>query len=235
MKLGIIIATYKKKDGSTPEYIERAIKSINNQRHKDYKVFLIGDDYEDEEEFNSFGKILPSEKIFKKNLPIAIERSKYRIGSNELWCSGGVNAFNVAIDESLSQGYSFICHLDHDDYWSEDHLFLINNVIESKQNVGCVYTCSSYKLVPHIPKVENLDESIIDSYPQPTRVVHSSTCINFKLINLRYRDVFAETGKVLQADIDLWIRLKQQLELNKLNSYLVKKITCFHPEERNDK
>jgi hypothetical protein len=65
--------------------------------------------------------------------------------------------------------------------------------------------------------------------------VHSSTCINYKLIPLRYRDVYAETGQVLEADIDMWIRLKEVCEKSGLNSYVVAKITCFHPDEKKTK
>ena len=38
MKLGILIATYQKSDGSTPFLLKRAIESIKNQSHQDLKI-----------------------------------------------------------------------------------------------------------------------------------------------------------------------------------------------------
>jgi glycosyltransferase involved in cell wall biosynthesis len=42
MKLGIVIATYQKSDGSTPILLKRAIDSIKAQTHKDYILIIIG-------------------------------------------------------------------------------------------------------------------------------------------------------------------------------------------------
>jgi glycosyltransferase involved in cell wall biosynthesis len=235
MKFAIAMSTYRRGDGSTPEYITRALNSIKAQTHQDYKVFLIGDHYDDEDEFNSFGDMFEPEKIYKRNLPVAVERSKYKMGTRELWCSGGANAHNTLLDEIQAQGYDYVCRLDHDDYWAEDHLETINNVIETQINPACVYTCSTYPNIHHLPRIETLDGKTYFSYPTPVHVVHSSTCINYKLIPLRYRDVYAETGQVLEADIDMWIRLREVCEKSGLNSYVVAKITCFHPDEKKTK
>ena len=47
MKLAIRILTYQRKDGKTPFFLRRALESIKNQTYKDYKIFLIGDKYDD--------------------------------------------------------------------------------------------------------------------------------------------------------------------------------------------
>jgi hypothetical protein len=52
------------------------------------------------------------------NLDHAKERDRY--GSDPdlkvfLWCSGGVHATNVGIQKALSEGFEYVCHLDHDD------------------------------------------------------------------------------------------------------------------------
>lgn len=51
MKLGIVIATYQKSDDSTPFLLKRAIESIKNQTHQDYLLIIIGDKYENNNEF----------------------------------------------------------------------------------------------------------------------------------------------------------------------------------------
>ena len=82
MKLGIVIATYQRFDGSTPTLLKRAIESVKDQTHQDYTLIVIGDKYEDNKEFenicNSAGL---KDKIIYENLPYAKEREKYPIGS----------------------------------------------------------------------------------------------------------------------------------------------------------
>ena len=53
MKIGIIITTYQKLDGSSPSLLKKAIDSIKNQTHQDYTLIVIGDKYEDDDEFKS--------------------------------------------------------------------------------------------------------------------------------------------------------------------------------------
>ena len=47
MKLGIIIPTYQKLNGSTPTLLKRAVESVKNQTYQDYTLIIIGDKYED--------------------------------------------------------------------------------------------------------------------------------------------------------------------------------------------
>lgn len=231
MKIGIGISTYRRSDGTTPTYLSRALQSIKEQTHQDFVVFLMGDNYEDHEEFNSFGKLLPEDKLHLENLPVAVERSKYPMGSHELWCSGGVNAFNRAINLCRERNIDYMCHLDHDDYWAPNHLEKINEVITQSPNAACVYTCSIYMNRPYLPRV-NLDNKVYEHFPVPAQAIHSSICINHKLVNLKYRDVYAETGSALPADMDLYSRLKPYCEERALKSYLITAITCYHVNER---
>lgn len=232
MKIAIAISTYKRHDGKTPEYLKRALESVLNQSYQNYKIFLIGDQYDDVEEFNSFSKIIPKNQIYSENLSFAVERNKYKAKSRQLWCSGGVNAYNRAISLCLEQNFDFMCHLDHDDYWASDHLYKIKEVIEKHNNVACVYTCAQHinnKYLPNVP----LSGNFYEHYPIPKNTIHSSVCLNHKLLPLKYRDVYAETGEILPADMDMWYRLKKYCEENKLKSYLVACLTCYHLNERH--
>ena len=53
MKFAVITATYQRANGSTPEVLTRAINSLKEQKHQDFKLFLIGDGYDDNKEFKS--------------------------------------------------------------------------------------------------------------------------------------------------------------------------------------
>ena len=124
MKLGILIPTYRKANGEYRDQIAKTLESVSNQTHKDYKVFLIGDLYDDNYEFEELSKIIDPSKIWAHNLPIAYERSKY--SGKDLWVTGGVYASNIGIDQALKEGFDYICHLDHDDLWKPNHLELIS-------------------------------------------------------------------------------------------------------------
>ena len=232
MKLGIVITTYQKSDGSTPTLLKRAIESVKNQTYQDYTLIIIGDKYEDNNEFeaicNSFEL---GDKIVCKNLPYAQEREKYPLGSKKLWSAGGVNARNYGIDLSLSLGLEYICHLDHDDYWHPQHLEIINYVIKETKDASFINTCSTYFDV-HLPKIKLTNEVILShEHIKPGNLVPSSVCINHKMIPLKYRDVFEETGKEYAADADLWIRIGELIKKNNLKTYCITSLTCFYNSE----
>jgi glycosyltransferase involved in cell wall biosynthesis len=232
MKIGIIIPTYQKIDGTTPLLLTRALKSIKNQTHNNYEVFLIGDKYENNNEFVELANsIIDTDKIYYENLLTAVEREKYPIGSHQLWCAGGVNASNYGIKIAKNRGLTYICHLDHDDYWEIDHLESIANVIKTDPDAAFICTCATYYNT-YLPAV-SLNESIIHHLPIPGGVIHSSVCINHMLIPLLYRDVYAEELKVEPSDADMWTRMSAFLRENNLvnHSYLVTKLTCYHPTE----
>jgi glycosyltransferase involved in cell wall biosynthesis len=230
MKIAIIIPTYQKKDNTTLFYLTRALESIKNQTHKDYKVFLIGDKYDDNNEFNSLTKIIDNDKMFAYNLDYAYERDKYNNNPEVLWTCGGTNAVNIGIEYALGQGFEYIAHLDHDDYWDENHLLEIVNVIKHNTNVGFIYTLSRFinRILPNV--ISNGE--IIYSLPEQSNIIHSSTCVNFKLLVSRYRNMFETNGIAYPSDADLWNQLKIEIPNKNLNSFLIKKITCTHDKEK---
>jgi predicted O-methyltransferase YrrM len=229
-KIGIVIPTYQRNDGRTLEYLTRCLDSVKNQTFKNYKVFLIGDHYEDDKEFQDIAtSIIPHDKITYHNLPYAEERSKYIDNKWALWSYGGTNATNYGIKLSLDEGYEYICHLDHDDFWYTNHLSSISDVIENTMS-PFIFTKSKYN-TSFLPNV-NSDDEILVIYPSYGQLIHSSVCMNFKKIPLFYRDIFKETNVVgLPGDGDLWNRSSEFMIANNLISYFINKITCVHDEE----
>lgn len=233
MKLGIIIATYQRRDGTTPEYLKRALQSIKDQTHQDYKVFLIGDKYENAEEFTSIAEsIIPEDKLYFKNLPVAIERDRYPNGGIELWRCGGANAYNYGVRKCYEEGIHYICKLDHDDYWDVNHLSYINDVIEnSNEEAAVVYTCGTYfnSYLPQVP----LDGKVVIDIPKPGQAIHSTSCIDYSKVYLEYRDTAYEVGVPDAGDADLLKRLTSEVVNKGLKSYLIRMLTCHHPEENH--
>ena len=231
-KIGIVISTYQRPDGRTPELISRCLNSIKDQEYQNYKVFLIGDKYEDEEEFNKLGvNIIDSKKLYKHNLEFAGERDVYsNSNKNALWSYGGCNASNTGIDKALEDDeIKYICRLDHDDYWGPKHLINFNNLIE-KMSPDWMCSVSTY-LHGYLPLISNRYKTV-PFLPGHALCIKSSTCINQRTIPLRTRDLYKETGKVgLPGDADLWERTSKYVKENSLMSIAINELTCFHDEE----
>lgn len=229
MKLSIVISTYYRKDGTTSKYLKRALDSVFNQTHQDFKIYLIGDRYEKIDEINEIVSSYDNEKLFFKNLEVAKERDFHK-EKWAVWSYGGVNAVNTGIEISMSEGNNYICHLDHDDYWSPNHLEIINKCIE-ETNSDWMCTKSMYVSNRILP-TKNTNELFSDYLPASMSLIHSSVCMNFKKIPLKYRDIYQETGKIgLPADAELWERCRMYITNNKLKSTLINEITCYHIEE----
>lgn len=223
------MSTYYRKDGTTSKYLIRALNSIFNQTHQDFKVYLIGDRYENEQEINEIVSKYDSNKLFFKNLDFAKERDTYT-DRWLIWSYGGVNAVNIGIDISISEGNYYICHLDHDDYWEQNHLEIINKCIEETSSD---WICTKSKYVGNrvLPLI-NSEELFVNFLPSARSLIHSSVCMNFKTIPLKYHDVYEKIGRMgLPADADLWERCKKHIINNNLKSTLINKITCYHLEE----
>ena len=231
MQLAITIATYQKSNGKSPYYLTRTLDSIFNQTYQNFKVYLVGDKYENNYEFlNIVEKYnYPKDKFFYENLPYAPEREKY-LNDNRyvVWCVGGVSAINHAIDLALADGFQYICHLDHDDYWDTGHLQIINDVIEE---TGADWLCTKSTYCRNYLPLAQTDQKYIPFMPVNGGLINSSTCINLVTLPIRPRDVFAETGKADPADADRWIRCAAYIKEHNLKSYFINKLTCFHEEE----
>lgn len=244
MKIAVLTNTYQRGDGSTPLVLKRAVESLKAQTHTDYKLFLIGDHYTDQKEFDSFKFFLPKGKYYMENLPFSPERERYKNPSKELWACGGTNAINYAIDKALEQGFQYVALLDHDDMWYPNHLELVNKAIEVTNSpfiiTKGIYT-NPHKHTSTIPKeCDYVDLSInpnsyyhitseIKAYPFiPIQCLFMklSVCMDMSRISLRFRDVFHETGRIEPGDADLWNRIgKSMCSSTKIEQIGLKRVT----------
>ena len=229
MKIAITIATYRRPDGKTPSYLGRLLDSIYRQTHKDYRIYLIGDDYDDQLEWFRILVKFINYRMKAVNLKEAVERSKYK-DKTILWSCGGVNATNFGAHLALKDGFDYICHVDHDDYWKENHLELISNALE-QTHADWVCTKAEYGADRLFPEGITSNEHLIPFLPVPGGVINSSTCYNYRTIPHRYRDMHEATGTAVPSDADLWDRVSKFIQENNLTSYLINEITCYHKEE----
>jgi len=221
---GIILPTYQRGDGKTPELLKRALNSIFAQTYKDFKIYLIGDKYENGSELSTIVSQYPQRQIYYENLSAAKEREKYAEGTRELWCSGGVNATNYALAKAEADKLQYICFIDHDDSWFPNHLQILRDVI-TKTNAKWMCTKANVNSVNFLPNVIT-EDALVEFLPLSEGLIKSSVCFDLQFIPTRFRDVLAETGQIFPADADLWKRMKTFIELYNLKSYYINTLTC---------
>jgi glycosyltransferase involved in cell wall biosynthesis len=232
---GIILPTYQRRDKKTSVFLKRALDSIFAQICKNFKVYIIGDKYEPEEELSKIVSNYPSQQIYYENLPIAKEREKYKDNPKALWCAGGTFAHNYGISKAESDGIKYICFLDHDDYWLPNHLqILYDAILSTNADWFCTKSTHAEREGMFLPFIKT-DKAMIEYLPTPERVIKSSACFNLQTIPLRFRDVFAETGAMIPGDSDLWKRSAEFIKSNNLKSYYLNTHTCIHESEGFEK
>jgi hypothetical protein len=230
MKLAIVIPTYYKKNGSTAVHLEKTLMSVKNQFHNDYCVYLIGDDYDDYKEFKKLSSIISADKIKAVNLTVALERTKYK--GEQLWFCGGTNANNFGVQMALADNLNYVCHLDHDDIWLPNHLEEINKVLESV-NTNFICTRANYATYNVIIPPVMTNDYYIKYLPEANQIIHSSTCINFKYFNFKYRNMIEECNKNYPGDADMWNRISEFYKKNNEFGILINQCTVLQEQERS--
>jgi GT2 family glycosyltransferase len=227
IKIGIVIATFQRPDGRTPDYLNRALYYIHNQTYRNYQVYVIGDSYTNDTELRKVVSQYPNMICY--NLKQSVERERYGYGDERLWNAGGVTAANIGIDYALRDGIEYICHLGHDDWWEIDHLEKINSAIEQK---GPLFICtlSTYGGSRIFPTI-SVTNTIIPFLPIPAGLIASTTCIKYSDTRLRVRDCYYEEKRLFPADADLWVRMAEEIKSQNKGSYIVTSVTCHHDEE----
>jgi glycosyltransferase involved in cell wall biosynthesis len=243
MKFAVTIATYQRKDGKTPELLKRALDSVFNQTHQDFKVFIVGDDYDNDIEFKEIVSQYPQDKIYSVNLPESYDRLKYKgIGSENfefdtnraLWCNSGRTPMNIGIELALHNGYDWVAHLDHDDFWEPNHLEFINNVVE-RYGYECIWITTKATFGPNdVMEVETNGWDVVYHLPRGYNVIHSAIAMSMKRIPLRYRDVYYEDGNMIPTDADFWDRLGKFIVENGYTGTYINALTCRHDVEGED-
>lgn len=226
MRIAVVISSYMRPDGRTPEYLNRTLSSITAQTYEDYEVYVVGDAYENEAELRGVVDAYPQTRCF--NLPFSPERQRYGFGNMKMWCAGGVTAVNTGIELALNDGYEYICHQAHDDLWEPNHLAVINDMIESRQPIFCC-TLSTYgkHILPPMPKTGE----VVEYYPIDGGMIASSACIRYTHTKLRVVDRFYTEGIVSPCDAYLWEQLRNEMKATNQKGYLACTVTCHHDEE----
>tara|TARA_R110001632_G_scaffold232158_1_gene372210 strand:- start:23 stop:757 length:735 start_codon:yes stop_codon:yes gene_type:complete len=227
--LAIVLTTYQRPDGKTPELLTRTLNCILNQTYQNFKLFLIGDNYINNEEFIKLCSLIPDDKITYLNLPVACERGRYPNAGQNLWHSGGVTATNVGIELSVNSGYDYVCHIDHDEMWNKNHLEVLAKGIEDTKSLF-LYTKGIHFTGQELPSVTS-NELYLTQRALPTQAIKSAICVNYRVIPLRFKDPLHFYNEYSPADANFLGRVNLLLESNNQDSILINKVTMTHDQE----
>tara|TARA_R110000782_G_scaffold155912_1_gene248092 strand:+ start:3239 stop:3982 length:744 start_codon:yes stop_codon:yes gene_type:complete len=227
-KIGIVISTYQRPDGQTPKLLKRTLDCLLNQTYSNWKLFLMGDHYQNNSEFQELSSYLPKENILPLNLPHAPERLRYPNGGNNLWNSAGAGAINIGIELSVNLGYDYVCHLDHDELWEPNHLEVLAKGIEDTGAL-MLYTKGLVNNQP-MPSIQS-EELYIKRRALAYNTVCSATCINYRVIPLRRKDPLYFYNEVDPGDAAFLTRVNPLLETSNQDSILINKVTVTHDQE----
>lgn len=198
--LCVTVATYQRKDGSSPSHLERLWQMLEGQSYTRWKLYLTGDKYEDESEWKTFSFANDS-RVSMLNLLEPGERGK--IKESELWSNAGATAMNNAIERALYDGNEWVVHLDDDDYWDTDHLSnIVSGILTGATFVSTICQYGDSLHLPVKDSVFSLTTIKHDMHPRPCDIVHSSIAFNAAKLPSRY-----EPYPGMQADSYMWGRI----------------------------
>lgn len=235
IKFIIVIATYFRKDNSTLLYVNRCLDSIKSQRYKNWEIYLIGDNYENEEELYSYKKLVDESKIkiFNKQNP---ERDHIN-NKFLLWNIAGAGAMNYGLNLGRENGYKYYVHLDDDDYWDINHLLVNAYVFKEYQNCIFTFTRSTYPMneIYRIP-IEEINSIFPNNLlPRSCNVIHSSICFRMDIIKCDYYTTLNESEIFGPSDAIMWDLINNFINNNnEYNAIHIPILTTYHDEENID-
>lgn len=226
IKFGIRIVTYPRPDGKTPDLLRKTIHSVVSQSWCDWVIYLVGDSYGPQEEFESFLDFAPKEKIKMQNPNLQSERFIFK-DSKKISYFGGICAANYCLDWMTREGVTHVVILDHDDIWLPNHLKTLNDAYTFFPDVYFVYNAGHYRGSSSFPE-SNCKYQIDNLPPKGGSVLHSSVSWRLDKIPLRYSYSFNNDGSPVYGDIKMWEDMRTYFKLNDYKFFFTKKSTMIH-------
>lgn len=235
IKFIIVIATYYRKDGLTLKYLTRCLESVKKQTYTNWVVYLIGDEYENTDEFNKFATLIDTNKIIIHNKPDP-ER-KHILDKSRLWNIAGASAMNYGLNLARSNGEKYYVHLDDDDFWESKHLENLYQAYQNYSNCIFAYTKSTYPYAHVVPNKILPREDIKSIFPnnllpRNSNLIHSSVSFRCDIIPFDYHTTHNISEIRGPSDAIMWDTIRQFILSNPAYCCIfIPEVTCRHDEE----
>jgi glycosyltransferase involved in cell wall biosynthesis len=234
----IVISTYNRSNGKTPQYLEKSLNSILNQSFKNWDLILIGDKYEPVNELitivDKFKNLLVDNHLTNKVILLynhSPERD-YIKNKVKLWYCAGAGSMNMGLDYARKNNYKYYLHLDDDDCWNPNHIEEIHRIYSEYKNCIFVNTKSTYRSSSTYLPAVNMAIYQNNLLPKSGSMIHSSFSFRLDVIDFNYKTSINENDITGPAD---------GLMLNAINAFIQKNtqycsiynstLTCRHDIE----
>ena len=178
-KICVIMPTYLRKNGTTKSLLSRALRNLEAQTYKNFKLFLIGDHYDNNEEFEEICKSYKNDIFFKNN------EQHYRCykfpNKHTYWTIGGAFALKTGIEKAIEEKFNYYLHLDDDDEWRDIHIEVVVNHIKHFPLADFMLTKAKYAdiFLPRTPETNTFYNNYI---PRGEDSVHASHVYKLPLL-----------------------------------------------------
>jgi hypothetical protein len=220
IKVAVVSQSYYRKNGTSRKNILNVFKMLENQKYQNFKLFMIGDNYnpnewdneelkkeelkkeelkkeELKEEFNEMCKLYTGD-IFYENNPYSCRELKM-VDFRNYWTTGGILACKKGYEKAKEEGFDIVLMLDDDDIWLEDH---VQNVIWGFTNypdAAFIVTQAKYCYNRHLPKT-GISEVYYNNYiVRGSDSVRSASAHNLKYLFEDQMSVIEQTETKLKA------------------------------------
>jgi len=224
MKFAIRIPTYQRPYNLSVKIIKQCFQNILSQTHDDWKIFLVGDNYEDRDEFDRLVSIIPPNKITAVNLHSS-ERDHFE--GFDLWRCQGVMACNVGLNLIRKEGIEICAVHDDDDHWDAQHLEILAEGYHRFPETVFVYTKGLHEMDGLLPKYAT-DLRYNNLPPIPNQTLHSSVSWNVHKIPLDYINPVGVPNTHINSDAELWERIRTYCQERGMRTLYIPKLTVWH-------
>ena len=237
-KYVIIMATFCRTSGKSPNYLKKSIESIINQSYNNWDLIIVGDKYEPENELLDIitsykDKLSDNKIIYIKNEKVERDYIKDKMN---LWCCAGANSVNIGLKYARDNGYKYYCHLDDDDYWLPNHLLELNKVYSNYNNCVFANTQSTYGN-GFLPNNNDFCEIYPNNrMPLSSRTIHSSFSFRIDIIPFYYFTQFEPNKNFIPSDANMLDNIHYFITQNSQYCSIYNPIlTCYHEIEGEER
>ena len=199
IRFGILVPTYRRPHERTMKYIVRLAACLKAQTYSNFVIYLAGDHYDDDDEFQTIAKMLSFVEVVAINTSHSYRQGYFKRKLNK-WTCGGQYAKMVATQRMVDDGIRYYLHLDDDDLWEPEHVKVIHDTIMHYNQVGFTICQAHYKKGFLPREADQLCNTGYNNFAvQRANSVHSSWCIDLNRFGTRLLAMYKERVALIES------------------------------------